>query len=127
QDHIHDDKVEVLVIDLMLRVASGVDAFGEVAVTFQQILQNDAEGRLVLDNKNSAHGPRLRHFGDAGTCKVNRVSLTDDVTSILPPTAFMMDSTIYKPRPFPGMPAAFFPRKKGSKMWGSSAASMTRP
>src|SRR5262249_34176744 len=92
QDHIHDDKVEVLVIDLMLRIASAVHALGKVAVTFQQILQNDAEGRLVLDNKNSVTSPRLRHFVDAGTCKINRVSLSDDVTSIPPPTAFMMDS-----------------------------------
>src|SRR5262249_58447000 len=74
QDHIHNDKIEVLVIDLMFRIAPGVHALGEVAVTLEQILQDDPEGRLVLDNKNSVYGPRLRHFVDAGTCKTNRVS-----------------------------------------------------
>src|SRR5262249_13922815 len=127
QDHIHDDKIEVLVTDLMLRIAPGVHALGEVAVPLEQILQNNPERRLVLDNKNSVYGPRLRHFVDAGTCKTNRVSSTDDLTSIRPPSAFMMDPTIYKPRPFPGVRDAFFPRKNGSKMWGRSAALMARP
>src|SRR5262245_44390535 len=102
----------------MLRVASADHALGEVAVTFEQILQDDPNGGLVLDNKNSVHDPWLRHFVDVGTCKVNRVSSTDDVTSIRPPSAFMMDSTIYKPRPFPVVFAAFFPRKTVRKCAG---------
>src|SRR5262245_65495159 len=108
----------------MLRVASADHALGEVAVTFEQILQDDPNGGLVLDNKNSVHDPWLRHFVDAGTCKVNRVCSTDDVTSIRSPSAFMMDSTIYNPRPIPGLTLAFFPRKNGPKRGRGSSASL---
>jgi len=59
QHDVHNNEIEALTEDSVFGIESGTDAIGAVPIVFQQIDQNHAKRRFVLDNKNPVLVPML--------------------------------------------------------------------